>query len=628
MYVRKGLSFVGKGVPPETLQQIRDRIDLFDVISRYVTLTKTGQNYKGLCPFHSEKSPSFSVSPSRQMFHCFGCGIGGDAFTFLIKREGLGFMEAVQELAKLAGVPLTLEARGGKDEGAQSGRERYQQLHAIAAEWFYTNLTTTDLGKNARHYLDHRGITTETIKKFGVGYAPPGWAGLLTLFEKSGMSREDMFKSGLVIKKESTSQQGKASRQGYDRFRDRIMFPISDHRGQTIAFGGRALTDEQMPKYLNSPETAWFSKGRTLFGFDKTREAATRSDRLVLVEGYFDVLALYQAGVQHVAAPLGTALTQDHVQTIRRIVKTVLLFFDGDAAGVSAALRTLDLFVNTGLTVKVMGLSSDEDPDTFIRSQGIEAFAQLETNAPTLLDFAIQASLKDCKTTSIEDRVRSVDEILRILQKTNNPIEREERIQLVSERLGIREETLLKRYPMLRSKLQRTHERPQDRRAIQESSPKVLPKGSPEERDVLVLALQGALDTQHVQQLRVELFRIPQYRRTIELVLEHVDSDGRINVETLRTDALNDSELGPIITQLTLEDSHFDDRSSHLQECLATLERKHLQYALNERITELRIAEQEHNSEDIQRLIIQINELRGKKATLTTNSTVTGMRDS
>ncbi|WP_447970683.1 DNA primase [Nitrospira sp. M1] len=618
---------VGKGVPPETLQQIRDRIDLIDVISRYVTLTKTGQNYKGLCPFHSEKSPSFSVSPSRQMFHCFGCGVGGDAFTFLIKREGLGFMEAVQELAKLGGVPLVLDSRGGRDDQAHSRRERYQHIHAVAAEWFHANLMDKERGKVARHYLEQRGMSEETLETFGVGYAPAGWSGLLDKLEKVGVSRDDMFQSGLVIKKEERSYEGKSGGQGYDRFRDRIMFPISNHRGQVIAFGGRGLTDEHMPKYLNSPETPLFAKGQTLYGFHKTREAASRLNRLVLVEGYFDVLALYQAGVQHVAAPLGTALTADHVHTIRRIVKTVLLFFDGDAAGVRAALRTLDLFLNTGLTVKVMELSPGDDPDTYIRSQGSEALLQLEARAPTLLDFAIQASLKDHKGASIEERVRCVDEILRILQKTNNPIEKEERIQLVSERLGIREQTLMDRYPMLRAKPTRSSERTKDS-PTKPALPRSLPKGSPEERDIVVLALQGVLTFQHIQQLRIEMFRVPEYRKTMELIFEHINADGQIDMESLCAEALQDDEFGPIVTQLTLRDAHFDDHVSHFQECLATLERQHIQYTLNELISQLRVAEQGQRSEDIQGLMEQINELRGKKAALTTTLPMAGPGES
>ena len=614
------MSVTRKGIPPETLQQIRDHIDLVDVISRYVTLTKTGQNYKGLCPFHSEKSPSFSVSPSRQMFHCFGCGVGGDAFTFLMKREGLGFTEAVQEMAKLAGIRLEFHAREGSFDKNSSDRERYHDLHTKAAEWFHDRLLNSEAGKQARQYLEDRGMSHETISKFGVGYAPSSWNGLLFHFEKAGIKPQELFQSGLIIKKDQSTP---AVPQGYDRFRDRVMFPIADARGHVIAFGGRALSDEQMPKYLNSPETPWFSKSRTLYGFDKTREAASRVGRLILVEGYFDVLALYQTGVQHVAAPLGTALTAEHIQTIRRLVKSVLLFFDGDAAGIRAALRTLDLFMNTGLTVKVITLPPGDDPDTYIRTQGIAAFQELEAKACSLLDFAIQQSLKDHKSASIEERVSSVDNILRLLQKTKNPIEREERIQLVSERLGIREETLLKRYPMLQSKPNRSFERP-SQPDVHPVSPSVLPKGRPEERDVIVLALQGRLKAQQLQQLRAEMFTVPEYRRTMQFVLEHVDAEGCLNVDSMQAEALEDSQCGAIVTHLMLADAHFDDQAAYFQECLSTIERKHIQHLLNERIAELKVAEQERKSEDIQRLVIEINELRGQKATLIGTSSGSG----
>lgn len=555
------------------------------------------------------------MSPGRQMFHCFGCGVGGDVFTFLMKREGLGFTESVEEMAKLAGVRLESHARDRSVDKASSGRERYHHIHAIAAEWFQQNLRNVEVGQHARQYLESRGMSHEIIEKFGVGYAPSSWNGLLFHLEKAGIKHEELFQSGLIIKKDQGSRPTTARPQGYDRFRDRIMFPITDTRGHVIAFGGRTVNDEQMPKYLNSPETPWFSKSRTLFGFDKTREAASRIGRLILVEGYFDVLALYQAGIQHVAAPLGTAVTSDHIQAIRRLVKSVLLFFDGDAAGIRAALRTLDLFMNTGLTVKVIVLPQGDDPDTYIRTQGVEAFQDLETHACSLLDFAIHHSLKGQESASIEERVQCVDDILRLLQKTNNPIEREERIQLVSERLGIREETLLARYPMLQSKPNRSSER-QPQRDVRSSSQLLLPKGSPEERDVLILALQDSLNTEQLKQVKAEMFTVPQYRRIVQCVLAHVDADGHLDVESLQAEALQDSECGSIITHLMLADMHFDDPTVYFQECVVTLERKYIQHALNERIAELRIAEQEQKSEDIQRLVIEINELRGQKATL------------
>ena len=617
------MSLTGKGIPPEILQQIRDRIDLIDVISRYVTLSKAGQNYKGLCPFHTEKSPSFSVSPSRQMFHCFGCGEGGDAFTFLMKREGIGFMEAVQELAQVASV--TLPSWGGRDQSTaqtSSERERSQQIHVLAAEWFRDNLLATEIGKPARSYLKDRGISDDTIQEFGLGYAPPGWSGLLNYLKKSEVKTEEMLKAGLVAKRDSSASSSSMD-QAYDRFRDRIIFPICNIRGQVIAFGGRGLSSEQIPKYLNSPETVLFNKSRTLFGFDKTRDVASRLDRLIMVEGYFDVLALYQYGVQHVVAPLGTSLTSEHVQTIRRIVKTVTLFFDGDAAGTKAALRTLDLFMNTGLTVKVMELPAGEDPDTFIRSQGCEALTQLEDHAPTLLDFAVQASLKGRKARSIEERVRSVDEILRLLHKSTNLIEKEEWIRQISEQLGIRQQLLIDRFPTLNPKtIQRTPSRQAPSGAQDRMKP--LPKGNPEERDVVMLTLQGALNAQHIERLRVELFTVPAYQQIIELSLQHVGSDGRVDVESLSSAALNDQDAGSLVPRLSLSESHFDNVDGHIQECLASLERKQLQISLNELIAKLRLAEREQRVNDIEVLNRQIDELREKKATLAISSSILG----
>ena len=415
------MSSLGKGIPPETLQQIRDRIDIVDIVSRYVTLSKTGQNYKGLCPFHSEKTPSFSVSPTRQMFHCFGCGVGGDGITFLMKREGMEFIEVVRDLAQQAGVTIPESRSGSRDGRSASDRERYEQMHALTASWFQGHLQSSVSGNTARQYIEGRGIAASTMEEFGIGYAPPGWNGLSHHLKEKGFTQKEVLASGLVVPKEHDGQSSGRKFPYYDRFRDRIMFPIANPRGKVIAFGGRTLNDQGTPKYVNSPETSFFNKGRELYGLNKAREVVSQLDRLILVEGYFDVIALSQAGVKNVVAPLGTALTSGHVQSIRRMAKTVVLLFDGDAAGVSAVLRTLDLFLNTGIAVKVMVLPSGEDPDTFIRSKGIEPFVKLETDAPDLLEFAVGASLDRCHVESVEDRIRSADEVLRIIQKTSNP---------------------------------------------------------------------------------------------------------------------------------------------------------------------------------------------------------------
>lgn len=608
------MSSTGKGIPPEILQQIRDRIDFVDLVSRYVTLSKAGQNFKGLCPFHSEKTPSFSVSPTRQMFHCFGCGVGGDAFTFLMKREGLEFIEAVNDLAQRAGVSIPRRAKGRQDYHSSTDRERYEQIYAVTASWFQQNLKTAELGREARHYLENRGIAFSAIEEFGIGYAEQNWNGLASHLDKKGFTQEEVVRSGLVVPKDGTGQTGHQRYPYYDRFRDRIMFPITNSRDRIVAFGGRSLTDQGTPKYLNSPETSFFSKGRTLYGFDKARKAASQLDRLFLVEGYFDVIALGQVGVRNVVATLGTALTSDHVQTIRRIAKTIVLVFDGDAAGVNAVLRTLDLFLNTSLTVRVVVFPNGDDPDSFIRRQGVDAFNELEARAPDLLEFAVDACLERCRAESIADRVRSVDEVLRILQKTSNPVEKGEYIGLVSDRLGIRQHLLLERYPTVLSSPPRRGK--EKAIAASQDVRQSIPKGSPEERDLVILLLHEKVEPQHIQQLRTNMFRVSAYRRIIEIALRHVGEEGSIDQEAFRAEMLGDEESASLMAQLMLVESPFDDVSHHIRGCLDVLKRKQLQLALDECIVKLRLAEHEQRKEEIDRLVVEIDRLRDQKATL------------
>ena len=610
----KNLSSIGKGIPPEILQQIRDRIDIVDIVSRYVTLSKTGQNLKGLCPFHSEKTPSFSVSPTRQMFHCFGCGVGGDAISFLMQREGLGFIEVVSELAQQAGVSIPKPNRGHPDYRSSSERERYEQMYAIAASWFQQNLHTAEVGKEARLYLKNRGLTLPVIEEFGIGYAEHQWNGLSTHLEKMGFRQDEVVRSGLVVTKENSAPSHHQRYPYYDRFRDRIMFPIANTRDRIVAFGGRSLNDQGTPKYLNSPETAFFSKGRMLYGLGKARKAVSQVDQLILVEGYFDVIALSQAGIQNVVAPLGTSMTSDHIQIVRRIAKKVVLLFDGDAAGVKAALRTLDLFLNTGLMVNVMVLPKGDDPDTFIRRQGVEGFMDLESRASSLLDFAVAACLDQHRGDSIAERIQRVDEVLHIIQKTSNPVEKSEYIGLVSDRLGIPQSVLMERFPTLVSSSSRrvkekTGKPVQDLRGT-------VPKGSPEERDLIILLLHEKLDPHHIQQLKSHTFQELAYRRIIEMALGQVGDEGILNFEAFRTEVFNNEEVAPVVAHLTLREVPFDNASDHAKGCLDVLKRKQLKGALDELIIKLRLAEQEQRKEDVDRLILEIDRLRDQKAML------------
>jgi DNA primase len=394
------------------------------------------------------------------------------------------------------------------------------------------------------------------------------------------------------------------------------MFPIQDLRKKTIAFGGRIL-GEGLPKYLNSPETPLFSKGRALYALERAREAASRADTLVIVEGYFDAIALHQAGIANVAATLGTALTPDHIRTLRRFATKLVLLFDPDPAGVRAALRTLDLFVDSGIGVKVVSLPVGEDPDTFVRKQGPEAFVQLQEQAPSLLDFAVEHCLQQTSSGMIEDRIRSVDEILRILQKTSHRIEKEECLRRVAERLGIGQQRLIERYPELVAKEGRQgikRDSRADSRRIASPASDSRFKGSPEERDLVHLLLQGALTAAQVRALNVEAFSVPACRRIVEIGLRHLDRDGRVLIRPLLDEAVADPDCGAMATELSMTERHYEDIPEHVRGCLETMERKRREQVLAELIVKLRAAEQAGRTEEARYLNAQVNDLRMRKA--------------
>jgi DNA primase len=603
-----------RGVPPEILQQIRDRIDIIDLISTYVSLSKAGQNYKGLCPFHSEKTPSFSVNPVRQMFYCFGCSVGGDAFTFLMKQEGMDFMEALRELSQRTGVVLPERRESAAKTTSGLARQRYYHLYELAASWYHRNLQEAPEGQAARDYLDQRGINRESWITYQLGYAPDGWNGLSRWLEGQSVKPEELIQAGLVVRKEKED----GSRVSiYDRFRSRVMFPIADPRGQVLGFGGRVMQDEASPKYLNSPETDLFFKGRSLYGMDKARQSAASSGLFYLVEGYFDVIALHQYGIANAVAPLGTALTPDHVQILRRLAPSVMLVFDGDAAGVGAALRTLDLFVNSGIDVRVLLLPAGEDPDTFIRKNGVSAFRELEGQASTLLDFAIMSVLNKAKKDSIQDRVKRADDILAILQKTKNPIEKDEYLKVVSERLGIRQDLLRKRLPTLRRQVDLSPSSQLQEKPVANLS---IPQGKPEERDLIVLLLQGRLIPDQIRQLDEAEFTVPLYRHILAKAVEHVDQEGQVNLEALCAEFSQDAAYESVISRLSVWDLYFEDVSAHVVGCLRVLENKHIERLMEELIGQLKVAERDGRQETVDALNVEINMLQGKKALLTVSS--------
>ncbi|WP_110602490.1 DNA primase [Salinicola lusitanus] len=408
------------------------RTDIVDVISERVQLKKSGRNHSGLCPFHQENSPSFTVSQDKQFYHCFGCSAHGNALRFLMEFDNLRFPEAVEQLASRAG--MQVEREGGEDPGArqrQQKREEGVNLLELAARFFRERLALGG-GRQAREYLEHRGLSQEIIRDFGIGYAEDEWESLKRYLLEQGIGEAVQVEYGLLVHREETGRT-------YDRFRDRVMFPIRDWKGRTIAFGGRVLGDAK-PKYLNSPETPVFHKGRELYGLFEARQANRQLARVLVVEGYMDVVALAQFGIRNACATLGTALTTDHLQRLFRLVDEVVFCFDGDNAGRQAARRSLQTALPSmidGRQVRFLFLPEGEDPDTLVRQEGQEAFENRITCASPLSEFLFEQAAEGRDLKQVEGRERFVTAVLEMLKHLPEGVLKSLLVKELSTRSGI-----------------------------------------------------------------------------------------------------------------------------------------------------------------------------------------------
>jgi DNA primase len=410
-------------IPESFIQELLHRIDVVDLIDGYVPLKKAGANFAACCPFHNEKSPSFNVSPSKQFYHCFGCGAHGTAIGFLMEYSGLGFIDTIKELSRRTGLPMPEEE--GKRPYNGPKISSLTEVMALAAKYYYGQLKRSE---KAIDYLKARGVTGEIARKFGIGYAPEGGQSLAAAFDDYGATELQV--AGLVGK----SEDGRL----YDRFRDRVMFPIMNQKGEVIAFGGRVLGDGK-PKYLNSPETPLFEKGREVFGLPQARIALREKETAIVVEGYMDVIALAQHGVGNVVATLGTATTTTQVQKLLRQVNRIVYCFDGDAAGRKAAWRALENSLEVLPEQKSIGfvfLPDTEDPDSFVRSQGTTAFERIITQATPLSVFLLRELANHCDLTSDEGKAKLVADAKPLLMRLQTPLLRLQLVKRLAEASG------------------------------------------------------------------------------------------------------------------------------------------------------------------------------------------------
>ena len=455
----------------ELIEEIRSGNDIVDVISGYVRLTKKGSTYFGLCPFHNEKTPSFSVSPNKQMYYCFGCGAGGNVITFLMEYENYTFPEALEVLANRIGVELPKQELSAEQKRASDKKARLLEANKEAAKYFYT-LLRSERGSKAHEYFKNRGLSEETLQKFGLGYSDKYSDDLYRYLRTKGYEDELLKDSGLV----SIDEQ----RGGYDKFWNRAMFPIMDVRGKVIGFGGRVMGDGE-PKYLNSPETMIFDKSRNLYGLNFAKQ--TRKRELILVEGYMDMLSIYQAGFHNVVASLGTAFNQEHARTLKRFADDVILLYDSDEAGTNAALRAIPVLVKNGFHVKVTQVPDGKDPDEFIKAKGAAEFSKLLVNAVHYISFEIACIQRKYNLKNPEHRVRFATEAAEILAKLDSEIERNVYLGEVSRVTGVEEEAIRSEIRKLVQKEDAAYQREAEKR--QQNLKNYTPEGRRKDKGLL-----------------------------------------------------------------------------------------------------------------------------------------------
>lgn len=563
-----GLSTTLKHIIPDSIiEEIRTRANIVEVVLDTVLIKKSGKDYKGLCPFHSEKTPSFTVSQEKQIYHCFGCGAGGNVFKFLMETQSLSFVEAVKKLASRYGVAIP-EPKSGGDK-TQSERETLLKLNTLATEYF-TSLLQSPSGKAARDYINSRHLNSETTGLFQIGWASSGWRDLLGwLQKKSSCSIEQIEKAGLVKRKDGSAD----SETCYDRFRGRLIFPFKDIHGNTIGFAGRIIADEEGPKYLNSPETLLYKKGNHLFGLHVAREAVRKENCVLLVEGYFDQIRAWQHGIKNVVATCGTALTPSQVSLLKNHTTNIVLVFDADAAGQAATERGYDILLEQGMNVKVLSLPEGHDPDSYIHEHGAEPFLLQVKQAVPFMEYFIEKTIRRGDISTGAGRVKAVNTVLPLLGAIKNSVERSEAVRHLSERVGVEDKALLME---LRKNLH------QKRSSVQVPASYSMGIKHNPEMYLIQLMLSDESVARHIRtQITLDEYGTPLFRQMAELFYNRIAQGQPIKIDQI-LDYTENTEIKSFLTQTGLSPIQFDNIEKAANDCIAEIKKTYVETRIKE----------------------------------------------
>jgi DNA primase len=581
-------------IPDNIIDEIRDRTDIVAVISDHVVLKKVGKNFKGLCPFHSEKTPSFSVSPEKRIYHCFGCGAGGNVFKFLMEIQSISFPDTIKLMAERAGIPLPRNTSDNSQDVRQKERETLRKINESATRYFQSLLKNPEAGLSARNYLSSRHFDAEILDKYRVGWSAPTWRGLLNHVQKnSSVTQERLVQSGLVIQKEGDKSTV------YDRFRGRVLFPIKDIHGNIIGFGGRAIAEGDNPKYLNSPETLLYQKSETLFGIDQAKQAIRRENQVILVEGYFDQMRAVQHGIEHVVATCGTALTSKQASVLRNHAETAILVFDSDPAGRAATEKGFDILLEHGLNVKVVVLPEGQDPDSFIHEKGTESFLAEIRNAKPFIESYIDALIKDSPGGTPSDKVNMANQVLPLLAKIKNIVERNAWLEKFTSKAGIDDKTFLK-------ELKKAFTQNQTR--LIEPKNELAPRFNLEKHLVHLILSDKETARDILLELDPEDFLDPAFRTIAKTCQQKINDDADLRLDQL-LDQTEDPEVRNVLSRLGLEPVEFDVRERTIQECVRKFKNIHLKSKIKDLKLQRLQAAEAGQTERSQELQAQLHEM-------------------
>jgi len=586
----------------DVVEDIKNRLGIYDVVSKYVQLKKAGQNYKGLCPFHGEKSPSFVVSPEKQICHCFGCGKGGDIFTFIQEVEGVSFSEALRILADSCGVKV--DESTNKSFVSKDVKDEYYKAHEIAADYFHEQLLKTNDGKKVLDYLYKRGVTNETISEFKIGFAPDAYDSLFPLLIKKGVSKEIIVKSGLA------SAKNLASDEIYDKYRMRLIFPIFDYFGKICGFGGRALKQEQMPKYLNSPENLIYNKSKLLYGLSHAKQSIKDEGKVVLVEGYFDVILPHQNGVKNVVATSGTALTADHVRLLSRLTTKAITCFDMDNAGFEATVRAYGLMSEKDISVKTMVLTDGKDPAEFLKDHNSDDFVKIVNGAENFISFYMTKLIEKNDITDV-DGVRNVLRELMPLLKMISAADIDYYLGVLEVKIGVERRVL---YDQLGNfKLPSNH-------PARASKSELLDDGglkmSPRELLLAVCLYDFSVFDVVSKKLNEDYFsdELKSIYKALEGQYNSSRSLGKWDFDSMFSDNLKKRVN---ILYLYAEDSYGEFNSITLEtevtQLIALIDRETKDNRIGNLRKQIQVAESEKDMDKLQNLLIQLIEMTSKK---------------